>query len=102
MAASWAASRRGHWRCSADVSFLWWNVTDGRAHIAMYVFAAADRSLVVDGVIVAAQTPLCTAARGAYEFFWIGAMTTSTASSMATSPKVQVYNRALNIRNSPL
>ncbi|HSY17434.1 MAG TPA: LamG-like jellyroll fold domain-containing protein [Candidatus Acidoferrales bacterium] len=82
--------------CSSDVSLYGGNVTDGKAHIAMYVRSGPTVRLYVDGVIVAAQTPLCTATRGTYDF-QIGAMTTGTGFFNGDIAEVQVYNRALNI-----
>jgi len=82
--------------CSADVSLYGGSVTDGRPHIAMYVRTGPTVRLYVDGVIVAAQTPLCTAARGTYDF-QIGAMTTGGGFFNGDIAEIQVYNRALSI-----
>jgi hypothetical protein len=62
----------------------------------MYVRSGPTVRLYVDGVIVAAQTPLCIAARGTYDF-QIGAMTTGSGFFNGDIAEVQVYNRALNI-----
>lgn len=82
--------------CSSDVSLYGGSVTDGRTHIAMYVRSGPTVRLYVDGVIVAAQTPLCTAARGTYDF-QIGAMTTTSGFFSGDIAEIQIYNRALNL-----
>lgn len=80
--------------CGADASLYGGNVTDGRAHIATYVRAGNSVRLYVDGVIVSSQTPICTAARGSYDF-QIGTMTTGSGFFNGDIAEIQIYNRAL-------
>lgn len=79
----------------SDFSLYGGNVTDGNPHIAMYARAGDTISLYVDGVMVATQNALCTAARGNYPF-QIGAMTTSSYFFNGDIAEIQIYNRALN------
>ena len=81
--------------CGADFSLYGGNVTDGNPHIALCVRAGETITLYVDGVRVATQTSLCTAARGNYSF-QIGAMTTSSYFFNGDIAEIQLYNRALN------
>lgn len=86
--------------CSADLSMAGGNVTDGRFHVAMYVRSGSTALLYVDGVIVAEQNGLCTAARGNYDF-QIGAMTTTSHFFDGDIAEVQVYDRALSLAEIP-
>ncbi|HTB83673.1 MAG TPA: LamG-like jellyroll fold domain-containing protein [Candidatus Sulfotelmatobacter sp.] len=81
--------------CSSDFSLYGGNVTDGSPHIGMYVRAGNTIRLYVDGVIVAEQTSLCTAARSS-EPFEIGAMTTAPYFFNGDIAEIQLYTRALN------
>ena len=81
--------------CGSDLSLYGGNVTDGNAHIAMYVRAGETITLYVDGVRVATQSSLCTAARGNYSF-QIGAMTASSYFFNGDIAELQLYDRALN------
>ncbi len=81
--------------CGSDLSLYGGNVTDGNAHIAMYVRSGGTINLYVDGSIVAAQTSLCPAARGDYNF-QIGAMTSSSYFFNGDIAEIQLYDRALN------
>jgi alpha-tubulin suppressor-like RCC1 family protein len=81
--------------CSADASLYGGNVTDGNPHIGAYVRSGGTIRLYVDGVIVAEQTSLCTAARGS-DPFEIGAMTTAPYFFNGDIAEIQLYNRALN------
>jgi alpha-tubulin suppressor-like RCC1 family protein len=84
----------GNAGCGSDVSLYGGNVTDGKPHIALYARSGIAVRLYVDGVIVAEQTSLCTAARGNYSF-QIGAMTTTTGFYTGDIAEIQLYNRAL-------
>lgn len=86
--------------CGADLSMVGGNVTDGRFHVAMYVRSGSVALLYVDGVIVAEQNGLCTAARGNYDF-QIGAMTTVSHFFDGDIAEVQIYDRALNLAEIP-
>ena len=81
--------------CGSDLSLYGGNVTDGTAHIAMYVRTGGTVDLYVDGNIVATQTSLCPAARGDYNF-QIGAMTSSSYFFNGDIAEIQLYDRALN------
>jgi hypothetical protein len=81
--------------CGSDFSLYGGNVTDGNPHIAMYVRSGDIIRLYVDGVIVAEQTSLCTAARGS-DPFEIGAMTTAPYFFNGDIAEIQLYTRALN------
>ena len=81
--------------CGSDFSLYGGNVTDGNPHIGMYVRSGNTIRLYVDGVIVAEQTSLCTAARGS-DPFEIGAMTTAAYFFNGDIAEIQLYNRALN------
>jgi len=81
--------------CNADVSLYGGSIADGNAHIAVYLRAGSAVRLYVDGVIVAEQNPLCTAARGNYDF-QVGAMTTTSGFFTGDLAEVQVFNRALS------
>jgi len=81
--------------CNADVSLYGGSVVDGNAHIAVYWRAGSVARLYVDGVIVVEQNPLCTAARGNYDF-QIGAMTTTSGFFTGDLAEVQLFNRALS------
>ncbi|HZI31779.1 MAG TPA: LamG-like jellyroll fold domain-containing protein, partial [Candidatus Binatia bacterium] len=81
--------------CGSDFSLYGGNVTDGKPHIAMYVRAGEIVSLYVDGVRVASQSGLCTAARGNYPFR-IGAMTANSYFFNGDIAEIQLYNRALS------
>jgi alpha-tubulin suppressor-like RCC1 family protein len=81
--------------CGSDFSLYGGNVTDGNPHIGMYVRSGNTIRLYVDGVIVAEQTSLCTAARGS-DPFEIGAMTTAPCFFNGDVAEIQLYNRALN------
>ncbi len=83
--------------CSSDVSLYGGNVTDGNPHVAMYVRSGSTVRLYVDGVIVADQPGLCTAARTNCDF-QIGAMTTSTGFFSGDVAEIQIYTRALRFR----
>ena len=84
----------GSTSCAGDVSLYGGTVTDGNPHIAMYVRSGSIVRLYVDGVIVAEQNSLCTAARGDYNF-QIGAMTTSSGFFTGDIAEIELYNRAL-------
>lgn len=81
--------------CGSDVSLYGGNVTDGKWHVALYVRTGNTIRLYVDGMIVAAQDGLCTAARGSYNF-QIGAMTTGTHFFNGDLAEIQLFNRALS------
>jgi len=81
--------------CNGDVSLYGGTVADGSPHIAVYVRSGSLVRLYVDGVIVAEENALCTAARGNYNF-QIGAMTTSSGFFSGDIAEIQLYNRALN------
>lgn len=81
--------------CGSDFSLYGGNVTDGNPHIGMYVRSGNTIRLYVDGVIVAEQTSLCTAARSS-EPFEIGAMTTAPYFFNGDIAEIQLYSRALN------
>ncbi|HEV2696152.1 MAG TPA: LamG-like jellyroll fold domain-containing protein [Verrucomicrobiae bacterium] len=83
--------------CSSDISFYGGNVVDGLSHIAEYVRSGPTVRLYVDGVIVSEQNPLCTTARGTYDFL-IGAMTTSTGFFSGDIAEIQTYNRTLSLQ----
>ncbi len=80
--------------CSSDVSMYGGSVTDGNTHIAMYVRAADQVSLYVDGVKVASQASLCANARGNYNF-QIGAMSAGTLCYNGDIAEIQAFDRAL-------
>lgn len=86
--------------CSSDVSLYGGSVTDGKLHVALYVRSGNVVRLYVDGMIVAAQDSLCTAARGSYDF-QIGAMTAGTHCFDGDIAEIQIYNRALNLLEIP-
>ena len=86
--------------CTTDASLYGGNVTDGKPHVAMYVRSGNTVRLYVDGVIVAAQDALCTAARGSYDL-QIGAMTAGAHCLDGEIAEIQVYNRALNLFEIP-
>jgi hypothetical protein len=81
--------------CGADLSLYGGSVTDGNPHIGMVVRAGERLSLYVDGVRVATQAPLCTAARGNYSF-QIGAMTAGSLFFNGDIAEIQLYDHALN------
>jgi hypothetical protein len=81
--------------CGSDFSLYGGNVTDGNPHIGIYMRSGNTIRLYVDGVIVAEQTSLCTAAR-ASEPFEIGAMTTAPYFFSGDIAEIQLYTRALN------
>jgi hypothetical protein len=85
----------GSGACNADVSLYGGNVTDGNPHIGAYVRSGNIIRLYVDGVIVAEQTGLCTAARGS-DPFDIGAMTGPGYFFTGDIAEIQLYNRALS------
>lgn len=81
--------------CGSDLSLYGGNVTDGKPHIALYVRSGETLTLYVDGIMVARQTGLCTAARGNYDFL-IGGMTTSSYFFTGDIAEIQIYNRGLD------
>jgi len=81
--------------CGSDFSLYGGNVTDGNPHIAIFVRSGETVSLYVDGVRVATQTSLCTAARGNYNL-QIGAMTSGLYFFNGDIAEIQLYNRALS------
>ncbi len=80
--------------CGGDLSLYGGNVTDNNPHIAMYVRTGETVSLYVDGVRVATQTGLCSAARANYNF-QIGAMIPGSLCFNGDIAEIQIYNRAL-------
>jgi hypothetical protein len=87
--------------CGSDLSLYGGYVADGQPHIATYVRSGNTLRLYVDGVIVAVQTSLCTAARGNYAF-QIGAMTATTGFFNGDIAEIQLYDRALNLWELPV
>jgi hypothetical protein len=81
--------------CGPDLSLYGGNVTDGNPHVAMYVRSGDTITLYLDGVIVAAQSSLCAAERGNYDF-QIGAMTTNLYFFSGDIAEIQLLNRALS------
>ena len=81
--------------CTGDVSLYGGNVADGNPHIGAYVRSGSTIRLYLDGVIVAEQTGLCTAARGSFPFD-IGAMTTAPYYYNGDIAEIQLFNRALS------
>jgi hypothetical protein len=81
--------------CTADSSLYGGNVTDGNSHIGAYVRSGNTIRLYVDGVIVAEQTGLCTAARVSCPFE-IGAMTTAPDYFNGDIAEIRIYTQALN------
>ena len=80
--------------CGSDLSLYGGSVTDGKPHIAIYLRSGDTVNLFVDGVMVAGQSGLCTAARGNYSF-QIGAMTSSSLFYNGDMAEIQLFNRAL-------
>ncbi|HEV2455860.1 MAG TPA: LamG-like jellyroll fold domain-containing protein, partial [Verrucomicrobiae bacterium] len=81
--------------CTADLSLYGGNVTDGNPHIGAFVRSGNTIRLYVDGVIVAEQTGLCTAARISCPFE-IGAMTTAPYYFNGDIAEIRLYTQALN------
>ncbi len=81
--------------CGPDLSLYGGNVTDGVPHIAMWVRSGDTMTLYVDGVMVASQSGLCSAARGNYPF-QIGAMAPGLNYFTGDIAEIQLYDRALN------
>ena len=85
----------GDTACSTDFSLYGGSVTDNKPHLGMYVRSGSTIRLLVDGVLVATQSSLCTSARGAYDF-QIGAMTAGAYCFNGDMAEIQLFNRALN------
>jgi len=81
--------------CGPDLSLYGGNVTDGNAHIAMYVHSGNTITLYVDGVIVATQSSICPEARGDYPV-QIGAMAPGLYFYTGDIAEIQMYNTPLD------
>jgi GxGYxYP putative glycoside hydrolase C-terminal domain/GxGYxY sequence motif in domain of unknown function N-terminal/Concanavalin A-like lectin/glucanases superfamily/Regulator of chromosome condensation (RCC1) repeat len=81
--------------CGTDLSLYGGLVTDGNPHIGAYVRSGGTIELFVDGVLVASQSSLCPAARGAYPF-QIGAMTSGSLFFNGDIAEIQIFDRALS------
>ena len=80
--------------CGSDLSLYGGNVTDGKPHIAIYQRSGDTVNLLVDGVIVAGQSGLCSSPRGNYSF-QIGAMTSSALFFNGDIAEIQLFDCAL-------
>ncbi|EEF60041.1 LamG-like jellyroll fold domain-containing protein [Pedosphaera parvula] len=81
--------------CGSDLGLYGGSVTDGNPHIGAYVRTGGTIELFVDGVLVASQSSLCPAARGAYPF-QIGAMTSSSLFFNGDIAEIQIFDRGLS------